>query len=255
MAHMEVRHGAILRQMTRKIASGAKHASVPSMDVEITIPDEVAVMTLPGLTFFPQALLPLHIFEPRYRKMLRDSLDTHRLFAVAGLDVKRIGSAFEPPYRIATVGVVRACQGRDDGTSNLLLQGLTRVEFTEIVGEEPYRRMKIRALASEPGAPEEDNERLRAQLSRLLSTRLRLSGQGSGEITKFLRGIDDPETFVDLAAFNLCGDARLKQRLLETLSVHERLAMLNAWARREVDAIRLRKKLQGNLDDDNIANN
>jgi ATP-dependent Lon protease len=160
---------------------------------------------------------------------------------VAGLDVKRMGSAFEPPYRIATVGVVRACQGRDDGTSNLLLQGLTRVEFTEIVGEEPYRRMKIRALASEPGAPEKDNERLRAQLSRLLSTRLRLSGEGSAELTKFLRGIDDPET--------------LKQRLLETLSVHERLAMLNAWARREVDEIRLRKKLQGGLADEDVANN
>ncbi len=245
----------MLRHVAPGIAGGVKRANLDSMDVEITIPAEVAVMTLPGLTFFPQALLPLHIFEPRYRKMLRDALDTHRLFAVAGLDVKRMGSAFEPPYRIATVGVVRACQGRDDGTSNLLLQGLTRVEFTDIVGEEPYRRMKIRALASEPGAPEEDNERLRAQLSRLLSTRLRLSGQGSDEITKFLRGIDDPETFVDLAAFNLCGDARLKQRLLETLSVHERLAMLNAWARREVDAIRLRKKLQGGLADEDVANN
>ena len=212
-------------------------------------------MTLPGLAFFPQALLPLHIFEPRYRKMLSDSLNTHRLFAVAGLDVKRMGSAFEPPYRIATIGVVRACQGRDDGTSNLLLQGLTRVEFTDIVGEEPYRRMKIRALESEPGAPEADNERLRTQLSRLLSTRMRLSGESSAEITKFLRGIDDPETFADLAAFNLCGDARLKQRLLETLNVNQRLGMLNKWARREVDTIRLRKKLQGDLADDDVANN
>jgi Lon protease-like protein len=225
------------------------------MDVEITIPDEVAVMTLPGLTFFPQALLPLHIFEPRYRHMLSDALDTHRLFAVAGLDVQRAGGGFEPPYRIATVGVVRACQGNQDGTSNLLLQGLARVEFTGIVGDEPYRRMKIRALASEAGAAEADNERLRAQLSRLLTTRLRLSGENAAGLTKFLRGIDDPETFADLAAFNLCPDARLKQRLLETLSVHERLAMLNAWARREVEGLKLRKKLQGELADDDIANN
>lgn len=238
-----------------EIAGGVMRAKVRRMDVEITIPEEVAVMTLPGLTFFPQALLPLHIFEPRYRKMLRDSLDTHRLFAVAGLDVKRIGSAFEPSYRIATVGVVRACQGRDDGTSNLLLQGLTRVEFTEIVGEEPYRRMKIRALATEPGGTEEDNERLRARLSRMLSTRLRLGGNGSAEMTKFLRGIDDPDTFADLAAFNLCGDARLKQRLLETLSVRERLALLNDWAKRDVDSIRLRKKLQGPLADEDVSNN
>ena len=225
------------------------------MEIEITLPEEVAVMTLPGMAFFPQALLPLHIFEPRYRQMLRDALDTHRLFAVAGLDVKRMASAFEPAYKVATVGIVRACQGRDDGTSNLLLQGLTRVEFTEITGEEPYRRVKIRALSSEPGAPDEDNARQRAQLSRLLSTRLRLSGGGSDELAKFLRTIDDPETFVDLAAFNLCSDARLKQRLLETLNVRERLALLSGWARREVDALRLRKTLQGGLADDSISNN
>ena len=56
------------------------------MELEVTLPDEVAVMTLPGVAFFPQALLPLHIFEPRYQHMLRDALDSHRLFAVAGLD-------------------------------------------------------------------------------------------------------------------------------------------------------------------------
>lgn len=225
------------------------------MDVEITIPEEVAVMTLPGVAFFPQALLPLHIFEPRYRRMLKDALDTHRLFAVAGLDTGRMAKAFEPAYRVATVGVVRACQGREDGTSNLLLQGLTRVEFTGIAGEEPYRRMKIRPLASEPGGTDEDNARLRTRLSRLLGTRLRLGGDGSAELNKFLRGIDDPDTFVDLAAYNLCGDARLKQRLLETLSVNERLRLLHDWARREVDAILLRKKLQGGLADEDVANN
>ena len=89
------------------------------MELEITLPEEIAVMTLPGMAFFPQALLPLHIFEARYRRMLRDALDSHRLFAVAGLDLGKTGSGFEPPYRVATVGMVRACQERQDGTSNL----------------------------------------------------------------------------------------------------------------------------------------
>ncbi|MCU0791924.1 MAG: LON peptidase substrate-binding domain-containing protein [Opitutaceae bacterium] len=225
------------------------------MEIEITLPEEIAVMTLPGMAFFPQALLPLHIFEPRYRQMLSDALDTHRLFAVAGLDMAKLGKAFEPAYRIATVGVVRACQKREDGTSNLLLQGITRVEFTEVAAEEPYRRARIRPLASMPGASDEENERQRAKLSRLLSTRLRLSGEGSQDMAKFLRGVDDPETFVDLAAFNFCGDSRLKQRLLETLDVHARMELLSGWARREVDALRLRKKLQGPLADDDVANN
>lgn len=239
----------------REIARGPEPATGAGMEIEITLPEEVAVMTLPGMTFFPQALLPLHIFEPRYQEMLRDALDTHRLFAVAGMDVAKMKEGFEPPYRVATVGIVRACQEREDGTSNLLLQGLTRVEFTAIIGEEPYRRMRIRPLASEPGASDEDNARHRAQLSRLLSTRLRLSGEAPGELTKFLRTIEDPEIFVDLAAFNLCGDSRLKQRLLETLNVRNRLSLLSGWARREVDALKLRRVLQGDLADDEISNN
>ena len=58
------------------------------MEMEITLPDEVPVMTLAEATLFPQALMPLHIFEPRYRAMLRDVLAGDRLFAVVGLDVR-----------------------------------------------------------------------------------------------------------------------------------------------------------------------
>lgn len=225
------------------------------MEIELTLPDEVAVMTLPNVTFFPQALLPLHIFEPRYREMLRDALDSHRLFAVAGLDMQRTTSAFETPYRIATLGIVRASQEQEDGTSNLLLQGVTRIEFTEIITDTPYRRVRIRALSSDPGASASENARQRARLSRLLSTRFRLGGDGSVELTKFLRSIEDPEVFTDLAAYNLCNDSHLKQRLLETLNVRERLSIMNRWAQGEVDAIRLRQNLQGELSDDNISNN
>lgn len=225
------------------------------MEAEIALPVEVAVMTLPGVAFFPQALMPLHIFEPRYREMLRDVLDTHRQFAVAGLDLARAAAAFEPPCRVATIGVVRACQDREDGTSNLLLQGLCRVEVSDIIEERPYRRIRIRPLSSEPGGTEEDNARLRTRLSRLLGTRFRLSGEGSEQLARFLRTVEDPEIYTDLAAFNLCEDAGFKQRLLETLSVHRRLQLLNQWAQREVEALRLRAKLQGRLAEDDIGNN
>src|ERR1035437_4036916 len=97
--------------------------SLRHMEMEITLPEDVPVMTLPNVVFFPQALLPLHIFESRYRQMLRDVLASDRLFAVAGLDVQQAGRRFEPPHRIAGVGMVRACQKNDNGTSNLLIQG------------------------------------------------------------------------------------------------------------------------------------
>ena len=147
------------------------------MEMEITLPDEVPVMTLPDVAFFPQALLPLHVFEPRYRHMLRDVLATNRLFAVAGLDVRGLAELgrFEPPHRIASVGIVRACQKSDDGTSHLLLQGLCRVEIEAIVTDEPYRRIRVRALASQPGASADEIERLHHGLARLLNLKQKLS--------------------------------------------------------------------------------
>jgi len=58
------------------------------------IPCEVPVMTLPKATLFPQALLPLYIFEPRYRQMLADALDSTRMFSVA---MQRPGRSRETP--------------------------------------------------------------------------------------------------------------------------------------------------------------
>jgi len=227
------------------------------MDMEITLPEELPVMTLPNVVFFPQALMPLHIFEPRYQHMLRDALATNRLFAVAGLDPRRLDEPglFEPPHRIAAVGIIRACQKNDNGTANLLLQGLCRVEITHIVADEPYRRIRVRALASRPGATAHDNERLRTELSRLLALKMKLAATGASEMTAFLKTVDDPEAFVDIAAFSLCENAKLKQKLLETLDVHRRLAIFREQVRDDIAALKLRRKLQGRLADDRIADN
>ena len=52
---------------------------IPSLE----LPNEVPVMPLPGALLFPHALLPLHIFEPRYQEMLEHALREHRMFCVA----------------------------------------------------------------------------------------------------------------------------------------------------------------------------
>jgi len=227
------------------------------MEMEITLPDEVPVMTLPNVAFFPQALMPLHIFEPRYRQMLKDVLASNRLFAVTGLDANLLDQPgqFEPPHRIASVGIVRACQKNANGTSNLLLQGLCRVELLSIVTDEPYRRIKVRALPSEPVADPAENVRLRTELARLIALKQKFGAPVPPEMAEFLRTVEDPEVFIDLAAFSLCDDSALKQRLLETLNVRRRLELFAGQLRRDIEALRLRRKLQGNLPDERISDN
>jgi Lon protease-like protein len=223
-------------------------------DLEIILPEEIPVMTLPQVAFFPQALLPLHIFEPRYREMLAEVLATNRLMAVVGLD-DRPGRLPEAPFRVAGIGIIRACQANDDGTSNLLLQGLCRAAVEGIVTEEPFRRIRIRALASDPGADAKANERSRDELARLIRLKNKLSAAPEGKMSAFLRTIEDPETFVDIAAFSLCDNPVLKQKLLETLDVHRRLELFSGQLRSEIDTLRLQQKLQGGISNDKIGEN
>lgn len=223
----------------------------------LEVPETVPVMTLPNTVLFPQSLLPLHIFEPRYRHMLRDVLASNRLFAVARLDAVRLKEpgAIEPPHRIASVGIIRACQKGDDDTSNLLLQGVCRVEVCHIVRELPYRIIAIRPLASVSGGNHTQLEIMRVEVMRLLQLRRRLGVQGPKGMTQFLETIDDFDTFADVAVFNLCDDPALKQRLLEELDTRRRLQLFAAQLKADVEQQRLRRKLQGHLPDDGVVNN
>ncbi len=218
------------------------------------VPETVPVMTLPNTVFFPQALLPLHIFEPRYRQMLRDVLSSNRIFAVARLDADQ-PVADEPMPPVASVGIIRACQKAENDTSNLLLQGLCRVAVKAIVREAPYRIIAVKPIATTAGTHHAELELLRLEVMRLLNLRRRLGTPVPKGMTRFLESIDDIDTFADIAVFNLCEDSALKQQLLETLETRRRLQLFATALKGEIEEQRLRRKLQGQLPDDQIADN
>ncbi len=116
---------------------------MPNENDEIVLPETVGVIALPGTILFPNALLPLYIFEPRYRDMLSASLDEERIFAVA---MQRSGDDYV--HKVGGVGLVRACVRNPDGTSHLILQGVARIRFTEWLQTEPYRVARIERLES-----------------------------------------------------------------------------------------------------------
>src|SRR5215217_3347905 len=117
------------------------------MSSSITLPKQLPVMPLPGAVLFPHALLPLYIFEPRYREMLEHALQQHRIFCVALIKPSCADwDAAEDFFHLATAGLIRACIGRSDGTSNLVLQGLQRVRFTGFEREKPFPVAKIKTI-------------------------------------------------------------------------------------------------------------
>jgi len=227
------------------------------MSASFKLPSEAPVMTLPDTALFPHALLPLHIFEPRYRQMLADVLQGNRVFAVAGLDAKRAkeAEAEEPAFAVACLGMVRACRGNPDGTSNLVLQGMTRVRFKSVVEEAPYRRCAIELLASTPGAPPEELRRLRQELLKAIALSRNAGVELPEEALRFLRTLRDPETCIDVAVFSFCHDTLERQRLLEELDTSMRFLRFMRYLQAAAERSTLEKRLRGSLRDEDTQKN
>jgi Lon protease-like protein len=184
------------------------------------LPDEVGIMTLPNAILFPQALLPLYIFEPRYRTMLKQSLDNQRMFAVALPHTT--SSPNLVPNRIAGVGLIRACVDKPDGSSNLILQGVSRVRFTDFVQEKPFYVGKIEVLETEESDALEV-EALSVKVLEMIGT-MHDAGQIQAEgILKFLRDITDYDALADIVTYSFIEDLPSKQTILETLNLRDRL--------------------------------
>lgn len=221
------------------------------------VPDTLPVMILPETVLFPQALIPLYIFEPRYRQMLHDVLARDRLFALACLDRTQADQPglIEPTYSIATVGIIRACQEAENDTANLLLQGLCRIQIQSIVREHPYRLIAVQPLVTVAGAMHNELEVQREEIMRLLNLRRRLGTPAPKGITQFLNSIEDIDAFADLVVFNLCTDDILKQQLLAELDTCRRLQRFAHQLKTEIEEQKFRRKLQGHLPDDHISDN
>ena len=225
------------------------------MDTSIEIPDTVPVMTLAETVLFPKAMLPLYIFEDRYKKMVSDILKGTRIFAVTGLERDRAEGEFEPFYETGSVGLVRACHENEDGTSNLILQGLTRVRIKKALYEDPYRVVRIEVLQSSSEGESAQLMNLRERLTGAIQLSQNLGSPIPDHVMEFLEKIEEPETFLDISAFTLCKNVNEKQQLLETLDTCERFELFIELMHIENDRLRLLSKLKGNLSDKDIELN
>jgi Lon protease-like protein len=223
---------------------------------EIEIPREVPVMTLGGSVLFPQAVMPLHIFEPRYREMLTEVLASDRIFAVAALDDSNPENKEKGlPHKIAGIGVIRACRTNEDGTSNLVLQGLARVRLETITSETPFRKARIVQIQSEPGGPSETIQSIRGSVLDLVHSLIQQGASIPSEVPEFLGSISDPEAILDLSIYSLCPPGPLKQELLETTEILLRYQRFEAFMHSEIERLRLDNQLKGELGDDSIGMN
>ncbi|HVI82417.1 MAG TPA: LON peptidase substrate-binding domain-containing protein [Chthoniobacterales bacterium] len=200
----------------------------------VNLPAEIGVMPLPGAVLFPHALLPLYIFEPRYREMLEHALQRDRMFSVTL--IKPSCPEWHAPedfFHFATVGLIRACVGRGDGTSNLVLQGLHRVRFKSFERETPFPVAKIDIVESTESATVE-TEALGEKVLELYRKLKRAGRQLPPKVDRYLAQLGDLEMLADLVASTFVEDPLRRQRMLEESSVNQRLRLLITFLQDEI---------------------
>jgi len=194
---------------------------------------------------FPHLPLPLHVFEERYRVMIRDCLDAGHSFGVVGI---REGLETGPalPYDIGTLAKIVRIDRMEDGRTNLLVSGASRFRILETATDRPYLRGRIEIL------PETGDEVAGiGELTDAAATAFRdysnLLRELVNEKPEPFEPPMDPELLSYLVAGTLTLQLPQKQALLESPRTDERLRAELALLRRELTLLRemLRQKQAG----------
>jgi Lon protease-like protein len=187
----------------------------------------VPLFPLPNVVLFPRAVLPLHIFEERYKAMTADALAGARRVAMALL---RPGwekdyyhrPAIEP---VVCVGTILSHERLADGKYNFLLQGNTRARIVSEAGGTSYRVAHVEPV-EETAAPENALADERRRLERLFRPAALGATALGRQFRQFLAGGVPTPDVADLLAFNYLEDVALKQSLLAECDVLRRVRRL-----------------------------
>jgi uncharacterized protein len=201
--------------------------------------EQLSIFPLPNVALFPGALLPLHVFEPRYRELVRDALDGRRVFAVA-----RLQPGFEQDYEgrppvleVCGVGAIETHAERKDGRFDLGLRGLGRVRIVE---ELPPLRAFRQVRAVRVVEPAVSSALVAAWQQKLAALWQGLSPhlpEPVRDLAALTRDAEGPSAYSDRLAAALVADPEASQQLLSEPDPGERLRLLTGRVQELVDAL------------------
>jgi Lon protease-like protein len=192
--------------------------------------DRIPMFPLPNLVLLPNTFVPLHIFEPRYRKLTKDVLAGGKLMVLAfALGEEHEFDGPPPVAPIAGVGEVVMAQALPDGRYHIILRGRARVRIVrELPSNEPYRIVQTTRIPDASPTPGGDLPEAEATL-RAQTIGLADALPEKGDLLKqVVAAQSTPAALVDVIASTLIADPRVRQQLLETTDVGRRIQRVSA---------------------------
>ncbi len=189
-----------------------------------------------NMVLFPGTVRPLHVFEPRYRQMVKDCLREDKLFGIVLLKEEAEGT-HEEPYTVGTIAEIHNLNKLENGCYNLMAVGTKRFRIVSQHHEKPYLSGLVEPFTDAP-EPDELLDRYTVHLRRLFTTYLDmlLETTDGKEVEAHLPAA--PEDLSHFIAYILDMDDIYKQRYLELTSTLERVRDEIDFLRREIPFMR-----------------
>jgi Lon protease-like protein len=188
--------------------------------------EELPIFPL-GVVLFPGAILPLHIFEDRYKQMMRFATDHGNLFGLSYRSDALVGRETPPqPGSVGCVAKIQAVMPLEEGRMNIISTGMVRYRVAELHQVTPFIIARVEPFTDDLEADEELNELFESMLERgkkFLAAAQALD-EAAATIDEDLP--EDPEAFSLLISSVLPIDNDAKQSLLEMTSTRSRLTRL-----------------------------
>ena len=181
--------------------------------------DDVPLFPLSNVLLLPGVYLPIHIFEPRYRKMVEVALEVHELIALGAFDERLPPDVHGRPsiFDHAGLGLIQRSTRYPDGRFDLLIAGCGRLRVIEEFPpqfEIPYRRVRTELILDQTEATAVDLSRAMSSL-RSLCTRVVVSlGDGNEELRSRINEIDEAGGLADTIAVAAVQEPDDRRRIL-----------------------------------------
>ena len=190
----------------------------------------VPIFPLPDLALFPNTLLPLHIFEPRYRALVTDSLARDRRLAIVGLKPGYEGDYAGRPavHQVAGLGRIVKCERMATGRFNILLKGEMRVRIERELPSDTLYRLAQSVELPDAGAERDAVPSLLDEVKRACRRILEAVRRATPEMEETLAAAAAPGILCDQVASAVIPSPAVRQALLEELDVERRLRRLLA---------------------------
>lgn len=188
--------------------------------------DALAIFPLPNAVLLPGGLMPLHVFEPRYRDLVRDALAGDRLLAIARLQPGYQADYDGRPavYPCCGVGRIIASEETDDGRYLIVVRGLGRIAIErEHAPVHRYRQVAARLLPDDHSSRPDAVARNHGQLLALCERLALALDRGGDQLRALVADCRNPAACADAIAAALVIDHAERQALLERLDPADRL--------------------------------